>query len=398
MITAKRSKSILHFTGIAIFLLRLITGIVEYNIISYRGMYVINCLLQVLFILISIAALLFKPKIKRMRFFEIALFFFGLMVFIYSINAVHTSNIEYFFFMITLVPYSIATYFFFSSFDSKKEFTSLHLGAVFTLLIVLFVVAIIRTNRAFDYYEIYPIICFSPLLFLKLSDRNRFKSILLISLLVIFISILSNKRTAVLTCVIGLIFLVSSHLYLKANSAKRFFVIVATVMMVFIGYSLFVSISNKSNNDFLYSFSYSEFVSNSRIIIWNNAAQMFNQCAPINKLFGNGFEAFSKVSSTNLQAHNDFIELLYDYGIVGLSLYILFCLGIFVSSLSDLSRGAKNSDINIMCITLLLIISSLSILYYNAHNFSLLMGYFGIYISSKQAVITPRKALLYEQR
>lgn len=61
---------------------------------------------------------------------------------------------------------------------------------------------------------------------------------------------------------------------------------------------------------------------NGRVDIIGNVWSHFLNKGIINLLFGSGY--FAVAMDTNLSAHNDFLEILYDYGILGLVLFILF--------------------------------------------------------------------------
>ena len=57
---------------------------------------------------------------------------------------------------------------------------------------------------------------------------------------------------------------------------------------------------------------------------------------------GHGYNAVLVDSPIHLSAHNDFLEILYDYGLVGLSLYLVFVLSFLKVSLRAFR---KNADI-----------------------------------------------------
>lgn len=62
---------------------------------------------------------------------------------------------------------------------------------------------------------------------------------------------------------------------------------------------------------------------NGRTIIYTNVLNAIHNSDLISKLFGHGFNAVASASfNSGLGAHNDFLEILYDYGILGLILII----------------------------------------------------------------------------
>ncbi|MFA6571853.1 MAG: hypothetical protein WCT77_11535, partial [Bacteroidota bacterium] len=59
-----------------------------------------------------------------------------------------------------------------------------------------------------------------------------------------------------------------------------------------------------------------------RTLIWGNIFKGFFALPVSSQLFGSGYE-YSKVLSNGMLAHNEFIGLLSDYGIVGVGLVVL---------------------------------------------------------------------------
>ncbi len=65
-----------------------------------------------------------------------------------------------------------------------------------------------------------------------------------------------------------------------------------------------------------------------RTIIWEKSFALFNHSDPKTLIFGGG-STFSNhlsgraMNSVYISPHNNFLEILYDYGIVGLSFFIL---------------------------------------------------------------------------
>ncbi|MGG0276184.1 O-antigen ligase family protein [Bacillus rhizoplanae] len=59
-----------------------------------------------------------------------------------------------------------------------------------------------------------------------------------------------------------------------------------------------------------------------RVEIWNRTWEMIKQSSIFGLIFGHGFNAVYMKSFPQYSAHNDYLEVLYDYGIVGIFIYL----------------------------------------------------------------------------
>jgi O-antigen ligase len=95
---------------------------------------------------------------------------------------------------------------------------------------------------------------------------------------------------------------------------------------------------------------------------------------------GLGYNAVALSSSAFSSAHNDFLEIIYDYGFIGLILYILFIIKIVKYNIilyKDSSIYAEGFSVSII---LFLVISMFShLILYQTYFFYLLI-YWGIHI------------------
>lgn len=59
---------------------------------------------------------------------------------------------------------------------------------------------------------------------------------------------------------------------------------------------------------------------NGRLVIWENVMSLFEEGTFFTKLFGNGYDAVAK--ALEWSAHNEFIEVLFDFGLLGLIFFV----------------------------------------------------------------------------
>lgn len=141
----------------------------------------------------------------------------------------------------------------------------------------------------------------------------------------------SMKRGGVLGFAIAmLIYYFVQNLY--RHRSKHFVqIIIATIFSVGLLVSAFITYDNVMNNGHiqkrLNNISRDEGSGRGEVIEY-----MFNNIPniPTDKLiFGYGYLGSVKFSPLHLSAHNDFLEVLYDYGLIGLAVYIWFYILIF---------------------------------------------------------------------
>lgn len=149
------------------------------------------------------------------------------------------------------------------------------------------------------------------------------KQILLYSILPILGVCLCGARTY-----LGILagFLISLW-YKKCKSKTKFFVTVIPLSIIFIALVMispmadkFIATQNVGNFDAIGSFT------NGRTVFWEADIKAFNDSNFINRLLGNGFDFVYIVNTqaiyTPIWAHNDFINILLNFGYVGLFVYI----------------------------------------------------------------------------
>jgi len=67
-----------------------------------------------------------------------------------------------------------------------------------------------------------------------------------------------------------------------------------------------------------------------RPLIWSVLLEKFNNSSVFYKLFGHGTDSFFQDGGIELSAHNDYLETLYDFGIIGALFLLLFVIGLVI--------------------------------------------------------------------
>ena len=146
------------------------------------------------------------------------------------------------------------------------------------------------------------------------------------SLIIVLISLVSFKSTAIMIVIfVALLFYLSNkkQVTLKAFTLPIVLIIVYVLVSLFL-YSLYgIDVYNT------FVLANLQDGGNGRVDIWADVIRRFQNNSLIDKLFGVGYEGVSKTSVMmfNYSAHNDFLEILFDYGIFGLVLFVATIIG-----------------------------------------------------------------------
>ena len=179
------------------------------------------------------------------------------------------------------------------------------------------------------------VLAISVFLPLVLMLNGKYTKLILL-IIILYWSVISAKRTAVLCAALALFFFLLSEIL--SFTAKRTYTFMAISILLFgVG---FISYSK-----------YPEFASQVDIVIerFDNAEEnksniertdmylgtlnAYDSSSLLERLFGHGYKATEK-ELYGRPTHNDLLEILYDYGVITLLLYVFFLFGL-------LYRGIK---------------------------------------------------------
>ena len=203
------------------------------------------------------------------------------------------------------------------------------------------------TSEMFPTYVLLALVPFS-LYEMDMKQRKKFNLFFLIYTFVIML--MTSKRSCILVLSIGTIcyFMVKAKIQGRSMNAiiNRMVKYLFIIIMIFIGMYL---VTIYLNLDIIGRLS--EMLdgdTNGRSAIWENVLIAFNNSSFIEKIFGHGYHAFRfykyrgymSILNGNL-AHNDYLNTLYDYGIIGLIIYVCF----LFSMIRELIRLIKCNSI-----------------------------------------------------
>lgn len=170
-----------------------------------------------------------------------------------------------------------------------------------------------------------------------LLSRNSYLKISLFALSFLAI-IVSVKRSLIIAFVISIvIYYLISLLKRDSNRKNTRMVTIACVILFIGGSAVFIDKSSDISEQLEARFKSIEDDSGSgRTFIYAAIAANISQSSDLQYLFGHGFNAVA--TDIYLPAHNDFLEIQYDYGIIALGFWVLFIIHLIRKALILMKR------------------------------------------------------------
>ena len=222
--------------------------------------------------------------------------------------------------------YPISFIFFILFFRQKFEVTTFVIDISFYVLLTFFIIFIYFVPLSFtDSGHVgtlntsYFLLCLYPITMLS---KKRWIKIL--STVIMFVAVvLSAKRGGIVAAVIGFVCAYIANVLF--NKSNKFFLIVQLLLALSVIFVLFIYVDNFTGGYVIERFSNTieDGGDQSRFNIFNGVLYSFSQSNIFEQLFGHGPLSVKTTNIQQLTAHNDFLEMLYDYGIVALVVYMM---------------------------------------------------------------------------
>ncbi|MCB6195186.1 O-antigen ligase family protein [Blautia marasmi] len=202
-------------------------------------------------------------------------------------------------------------------------------------------------------FYVYYCITFLPMVLYTVEDSKTKNRMFLITILLLM---LSTKRSGTVVAVIGYVIYLFNDVRVRENIRNKgrkylryIFVMILAVFMLYamdrvFSFAIFERLRALSSDQ-----------GSGREYIWAYILNAFHQADTNIRYFGHGFQAVYyrlKPFGVDRLAHNSYLEFLYDYGYIGLSIFIMFLIGMVRKAIS----AFKNRDYKtpIMLYTLLI--------------------------------------------
>lgn len=337
-----------------------------------------NPIMTIIFVIISLLFIILSGNKKKMPRMGSWLVLFLSYVIIVSI--VHGFQIGFerktavLIYMQPLLLFSVEYY---AQQDEKiKRWTPYLVKALALWILSLFVINYQKisfiTREAFhitnsSYYLLY----FLPMLFLFLKENHR-KYMFIITLVVI---ILSSKRSGFLA--LGLGFL--SYYFTINKKQKNNKKILSFLLVLIVIYFVFNWINSIMDGRLLERFeSASDDRGSGRLDVWLYVWTIIQDSSLLNLLFGHGFNSVILQTDTDYSAHNDFLEIIFDFGWIGFVLFIAF----LISSIVFLKRLSKTHSTQAPVLSMALLIFMTNCIFSHIIIYSECLSLFTLYFGA----------------
>lgn len=308
----------------------------------------------------------FKDQSKQV--FRIWIVFFLVPIFSYIFSLMLNDNAgtrDFSIFrqvLLNFLPFFPAYYF-----SKNGILTKRHLILFFYFLLLVFSVnffnslSTIKIDRGGEDVvsnAIYPILGLLPFIFLINKRVISFGVILF----VFFMAVQSNKRAAILIALLALVFFVYNIFYSSSSKNKIWSYFIASffaVGLIYYSYDIYQQnfyLQGRMSNMF-------EGDSSGRdTLIMELFSAWYNSNSFLNYLFGLGFNSNEYNTISGNVAHNDWIDILGSYGLVGVFLFLLLWGGLIRQVFYKF--WSKSKKINYILILIIMFLSSMTFRWY----------------------------------
>ena len=287
-------------------------------------------LLLLLFFVVAFVAIYYKRDNKHLEKRSICYVLFSMPITIYSMAEIGDL---YGPITIMLVPLAIIV--------GKQFYKIYHTSSMPDLLLILIispaiigVIWVLLMSKTLDIFNlgrdyIFSIVVFTPLVFYIKSPLLKYSLLLAI----LYVVILSTKRTALIAVCGSAIVYIMIHLHeLKRMKFKPVLlgITIFTCILLFIGSNL-TSESTKEaiNITFERMSNLSDSSNEEREFIYATILLKIANSSLPSIIFGHGYNAVTK-DIFGHPAHNDYLEITYDYGVVAAFFYVLLLLSFLI--------------------------------------------------------------------
>lgn len=380
-----------YFTAENILTLLIFFTAIPYSFLYARSLNYIYSLPLV--VLCVFYLLIYRNHERRVSVFRIIMTIFLFLTLITSVNY-YNYNIQYTTYILYLTnsicPYLV--FFVFYNYSSRnKDHKVIWICTLIYFLVAIYYIAYQQANRVSNYAQLnnfYFIITPLPLLFLnrRLSLQVVFLSIS------VFCTFISLKRSGFLIILLLGLYMLFEYVFAKAALKKKLIFLLLVVLAIYLLNSFLGLMSFSYTSRMMERIgSMGDDGGSGRVELAEGSLIKFSEMNMLELIIGKGYSAIdSERGQTNgyHTFHNDYSEVMYSFGLIGLFTLLLF---IWRMLLCCLRRKQLDNDLKIPLVSsfIILIVFSLTSSVFHYFFFMLPLFIFWGYISPKLNTITP---------
>lgn len=171
--------------------------------------------------------------------------------------------------------------------------------------------------------------CITYLVILLVTIKTKMKWVFIVSSVLVILA--STKRAGFLALIIGIMVYLLLDMLIQTTSRKKIRKFVFISIIVISSIILFNNILSSMNiTTFERISAIAEDNGSDRTLIWDRIIQSYLRSNLDMQLFGHGFHAVEQINIYSTLAHNDYLEILYDFGIIGIVIYIIIQINMII--------------------------------------------------------------------
>lgn len=195
-----------------------------------------------------------------------------------------------------------------------------------------------------------------PILLLSKSKIVKYASVIITTIIIIS----AIKRGGLIALGSSLVVYMAIKQYVSGRSKIKQFVILAVFLLV-MGGVIYQLSKSEDNNVIERIMNIQEDGGSGRDVIWEDTYNNIQNRDLVSRLIGDGYRSAQTVSIYHLPAHNDILEIWYDFGGIGLILYGIAFLSLVGYTIRLLKRKSQYAPHLAMIMTYYFIFSMASI-------------------------------------
>lgn len=261
-----------------------------------------------------------------------------------------------------------------SGFTSENKKYVAYLRTVFLICVIIGTVYFLSHIMSNDFSRQTNVVYFPVLAIpVLMLNKNRTYAFSMLTIATVF-AIIGMKRSMLLSMALVWLLLLSFYVIKQKKFLNG---ILISMFISLIAYNGINYIDSVSGGYYTERFNMDD-QSNGREDIYDITWLMIIQSSPDDLWLGHGYNATARDSILDRAAHNDFLETLYDYGIVGVTFLVLFWFYIIAKWIWLYRHDSPNIISYTMSLCILLVMSMVSVLILYNSYYNFLIIYFAI--------------------